>query len=123
MRSLILPALALLIVSGCAAESSTAPRPQASDQTVLAGSDPANGSTVAGPVDQLKLRFSVPSRLLEVTVEGPEGLMPMMITAAAETTFYSIPLPGLGAGAYRVNWKASVSGRINTGTIAFQVRG
>jgi methionine-rich copper-binding protein CopC len=123
MRNLLLAGLALLTVSGCTAGSPASPRAQAGEQALLASSAPANGSIVAGPVNQLKLRFAVPARLLEVTVEGPEGLMPMMITPASEAVDYSVPLPGLGAGAYRVNWKASVSGATQKGTLTFSVRG
>ena len=78
---------------------------------------------MVGPVNQLQLHFARPARLLEVTVDGPDGLSPMMITAAGETHDYTIPLPGLGAGAYRVNWRASAAGAPYSGVIGFTVRG
>lgn len=89
---------------------------------LLARSTPANGAVVAGPVNRLELHFAPPSRLLEVTVSGPEGKMPMMVTAAGETAHYALPLPALGPGAYSVDYRASAGGREDRGTFAFTVR-
>ena len=114
--------IVLLALSACAAESSKAPNNQTSQATVLARSTPANGSIVAGPVNNLQLKFARPVRLLEVTLDGPDGLSPMMITAPAETTDYQIPLPGLTGGKYRVNWRASAAGRSYDVVLNFTVR-
>ena len=114
--------IVLLALSACAAESSNAPKNQTSQATVLARSTPANGSSVAGPVNNLQLNYARPVRLLEVTLDGPDGLSPMMITAPAETTDYQIPLPGLTGGKYRVNWRASAVGRSYDGVLNFTVR-
>ena len=111
-----------MALAGCASQAPQATPAQAGEASILARSTPANGASVAGPVNQLQLHFARPARLLEVTVEGPDGLSPMMITSADETSDYSVPLPDLGAGAYRANWKASTAGRIASGTIAFTVR-
>ena len=121
MRTSFGAAFILLILSSCAAAPSTGSETQLSEAKVLARSTPADGSTVAGPVNNL-LKFARPVRLLEVTLDGPDGLSPMMITAVAETTDYSIPLPGLAGGKYRVNWRTSASGRPHDGAFTFTVR-
>ena len=89
---------------------------------LLASSVPANGETVRAPLNRLELHFSPPARLLEVTVSGPGGQMPMMVTAVGETAHYALPLPGLGPGAYTVDYRASAAGREDRGTFAFRVR-
>ena len=76
---------------------------------------------VSGPVDELKLRFNPPARLDEVTINGPDGLMPMMVTAAGETDHYSLPLAGLGPGSYVVNWKGTSRGTAYRGSFSFTV--
>lgn len=123
MRQVWVPTLFIVALSNCAAQPAAGPPAQASEASILARSTPTNGSRVAGPVNQLQLHFARPARLLEVTVDGPDGLSPMMITAVGETTDYAIPLPGLGAGAYRVNWKATAAGAPYSGTINFTIRG
>lgn len=115
------------LLGGCAAQpaasNATPPRQQQDQQTsILAGSTPAAGSTVAAPVNELKLRFDPPARLDEVTVTGPDGTMPMMVHAVGETADYSLPLSGLGPGGYTVNWKATSGGRAYQGSFAFTVR-
>lgn len=89
---------------------------------LLIGSTPAHGAVVQAPLDNLGLHFAPPARLLEVTVSGPDGLMPMMVTATGENAHYSLPLPGLGPGRYTVDWRASAGAREDKGTIAFTVR-
>lgn len=122
MQTSFAAALALAALSGCAASSPVNTDTQQSQSQLLARSTPANGSTVTGPVNVLQLTFARPARLLEVTVEGPDGLSPMMITAPTETTDYQIPLPGLTSGQYRVNWRASASGRSYDGVLNFALR-
>ena len=91
--------------------------------SILHSSSPAHGTTVRGPVDQLRLRFAAPARLNEVTVTGSDGLqMPMMVSAAGEVVDYALPLPGLEPGAYTVAWRASVAGASHQGSIRFNVR-
>ena len=90
--------------------------------SVLAWSRPAAGSTVNGPVDKLLFHFSPPARLGEVTVSGPEGAMPMMVTAVGEVEHYSLPLSGVGTGRYTVDWKASARGADYRGSFSFEVR-
>ena len=92
-------------------------------QSLLASSSPANGATVAGPVNSLELRFSRPARLGEVTVTGSDGSkMPMMVNAVGEVSDYSLPLDGLGAGRYTVDWRATSAGIDYRGEIHFGVR-
>ena len=122
MRTAFGAAWIFLATMGCAAPPSTAPGPQQAETQLLARSTPANGATVAAPVNAMQLKFAKPVRLIEVTLDGPDGLSPMMITAVAETTDYSIPLPGLPGGNYRVNWRANASGRAYEGAISFTVR-
>ena len=122
MRTAFGAACIFLALSGCAAPPSTSPGTQQVETQFLARSTPADGATVAAPVNTLQLKFARPVRLIEVTLDGPDGLSPMMITAVAETTDYSIPLPGLTGGSYRVNWRANASGRPHNGAFTFTVR-
>ena len=120
----IISAAAFGYLAGCAAappqgDAAVQQPPQAS---VLAGATPAPGSTVAAPVDRLVLRFSPPARLVEVTVTGPDGTMPMMVTAVGEVPSYELPLAGLGAGEYRVNWRATVHQQPHEGSFSFTAR-
>lgn len=95
---------------------------QQAERSILASSSPAAGSSVRPPVNSLKLRFNPPARLVEVTVSGPDGLMPIMISPVGEVADYSIPVSGLGPGSYTVNWKATAKGRAYQGSFAFAVR-
>lgn len=88
----------------------------------IVSSNPRFGATVTGPVDELRLRFSKPARLLEVTISGPDGDMPTMVDSAEETYEYSIPLPDLGTGKYEARWKASAAGVESSGRLTFSVR-
>lgn len=90
--------------------------------SILAWSRPAAGSTVNAPVDELVFHFIPPARLGEVTVTGPEGAMPMMVTAVGEVERYSLPLSGLGQGRYSVDWRASARGVDYRGSFGFEVR-
>lgn len=90
--------------------------------SILAWSRPAAGSTVSAPVNELVFHFSPPARLGEVTVTGPQGAMPMMVTAVGEVEHYSLPLSALRPGRYTVEWKASARGVDYTGSFGFGVR-
>ena len=92
-------------------------------RSLLASSSPADGSTVPAPVNKLEFRFAKPARLHEITVTGVDGLkMPIMVTAVGEVTRYSVPLDGLGAGSYTVDWRASSTGFDDQGDIHFVVK-
>ena len=90
--------------------------------SILAWSIPAAGSTVSAPVNELVFHFTPPARLGEVTVTGPDGAMPMMVTAVGEVEHYSLPVDGLDSGSYTVAWRASASGVDYRGSFVFQVR-
>lgn len=123
-------AVALLTSGACAQQSpvdTTGPSGStgttvSSSSSILTGSTPAAGSVVAGPVDELVLRFSPPAWLNEATVAGPDGAMPMMVTAVGDVPSYTLPLSGLEAGAYTVNWRATVRGQAHQGSFGFTVR-
>ncbi|MDV3257082.1 MAG: copper resistance protein CopC [Sphingomonas sp.] len=105
-----------------AAGAADRPAAATSASSILAWSRPVAGSTVNGPVDELQLHFSPPARLDEVTVSGPDGAMPMMVTAVGEVAHYSLPVPGLEPGRYTVDWRASAGGTDHRGRFGFQVR-
>lgn len=112
---------AALSLSACAAATPAPPASQA--HGILQSSTPADGASVNGPVNQLRLRFSPPARLGEVTVTGGDGMkMPMMVTAVGEVADYVLPLPGLEAGAYTVEWQATAAGSSHQGSFRFTVR-
>ena len=120
--------LALLLGAACAANSGDAPAQatnasteQPANASILAASKSAAGSTVRAPVDELVLHFTPPARLEEVTVTGPAGTMPMMVSAVGEVQHYSLPLSGLGPGRYEVEWRASRGGAKHRGSFGFAV--
>jgi len=115
--------IAFALLCACAqqprAEAAASP---AAARSILVRSSPAAGSSVKGPVDSLELRFDPPARLGEVTVTGPDGMMPMMVTSVGEVSDYSLPLSDLGPGSYTVNWKATAAGKNYQGDFGFNVR-
>ena len=124
MRGLM-PALTMLLLAGCAPAPTAPPGGGAQvpqSNSILVSSSPANGATVAAPVNTISLQFDPPARLGEVTVTGPDGVMPMMVNAVGDVRSYAIPVAGLGAGNYRVDWKASVGGAAHHGSFGFTVR-
>ena len=98
------------------------PKVAATGVPLLAGSSPANGAVVSASPGNLVLDFSPPARLLEVTIAGPGGQMPMMVTASGDNARYSLPLPALGLGTYSVDWRATAAGREDRGTFSFTVK-
>ena len=121
-----LMSLAVLVsgafVSACTAQPAATAIPPPQTTSILVSSSPASGSTVAGPVDDLILQFNLAVRLGEVTLNGPNGLMPMMVTAAGESKHYSLPMPGLEAGQYTVKWRGIAQEHEQQGTFSFTVR-
>jgi methionine-rich copper-binding protein CopC len=89
---------------------------------ILSRSNPTAGSTVQGPVTSLELHFKLPARLDEVTLSGPEGVMPTMVHAIGEVSNYSIPLSDLGPGSYTVSWRAIARGQNHRGSFGFTVK-
>lgn len=105
-----------------ASGASIAPANSAAAGSILTSSEPAAGSVVQRPVDTIKLHFNPPARLVEITVSGPGGTMPMMVTAVGEVSDYSLPVNDLGPGRYSVNWKATAAGQAYGGNFAFTVK-
>lgn len=88
----------------------------------LVRSVPADGAIVRAP-QSLSLTFREPVRLAEVTLAGPSGEMPIMVTAAGEQAAYAIPLPDLEPGRYEVTWRALAPGGVShRGRLSFTVR-
>lgn len=115
-------AMLLALAAGCAPAPTSAPAVASSEQSILARSNPAAGATVQAPLDKIELWFDPPARLGEVTVEGPEGLMPMMVTAVGEVGYYSIPVSLSAPGGYRLAWEASSGGREYRGSFRFTLQ-
>jgi methionine-rich copper-binding protein CopC len=124
---------AALAISGCAPTGGAAVEPPANEAqsaaiagspaTILAGSTPADGASLAKSPENLTLRFSRPVRLHEVTVTGSDGtLVPIMVTAVVEEEYFSIPMPELEPGSYAVSWRAEGAGETHRGVIRFTVR-
>lgn len=90
--------------------------------SILAWSTPAAGATVSTPVNELVFHFTPPARLGEVTVTGPDGAMPMMITAVGEVEHYSLPMSADTPGDYMVDWRATAKGREFRGSFGFAIR-
>ena len=125
-QSLLAALAAFALISGCTPRPEAAAEPGSTSEagtarSILAWSKPAAGSTVSPP-SELVFHFSPPARLGEVTVTGPGGARPMMVTAVGEVEHYSLPLSGLEAGSYTVDWKASARGVDYRGSFGFQVR-
>lgn len=120
-----LAALAVSTLAACTSQPGVSPvaAPAAvAASSILQRSTPAAGATVVRPVNALILDFGPPARLNEVIVTGPDGAMPMMISAVGEQARYSVPLPALGPGAYSVSWRASVGAEEFRGDFAFTVK-
>lgn len=117
---------AFVLLVGCAAGAqppTTTASAQAADPagSALAWTKPAAGSTVSAPAE-LQFKFAMPALLGDVTVTGPQGAMPMMVTPIGEVQDYALPLPDLAPGTYKVDWSASVQGREQRGSFGFTVR-
>jgi methionine-rich copper-binding protein CopC len=124
LRSIAGFAVGGALLCGCAAQSLVIPSgavPQAKG-SILVSSDPAAGSTGRAPFKALRLHFNPPARLDELSVSGPDGVMPTMVHAVGEVSDYSIPLSDLGPGAYTVSWRASSQGREYRGSFGFTLR-
>lgn len=115
----IQPATSVGATNGAASEQAERP---ASEGSIMAWSRPAASSAVSAPVNELVFQFSLPARLDEVTVTGPEGAMATMVTAAGEVEHYSVPVSGLGSGRYTVDWRATARGTAYNGSFGFEVR-
>lgn len=101
-----------------------APAPAAA-HVALQSSTPAKGSTVEGPVRELRLRFSQPvePRYLTATVLGAAGEQiagPAEVVPMSNGRELALSVGELGAGGYVVRWRAvSKDGHVVTGRFAF----
>jgi len=117
-----LPLLALLAACMPVEPDRAANETTAGGEALLVRSIPADGATARAP-QTLSLSFREPVRLTEVTITGPSGEMPMMVTAAGEQTSYSIPLSDLEPGRHDVRWRALARGGVpHEGRLSFTVR-
>jgi methionine-rich copper-binding protein CopC len=122
MRNLALFLLALLGACMPVGDDRAANEANAGSEALLIQSNPADGASVRAP-RLLSLTFREPVRLAEVTIIGPSGEMPMMITAAGEQRTYSVPLPDLEPGRHEVKWRALAQGGVaHEGRLSFTVR-
>jgi len=94
----------------------------AAESSILVSSTPASGATVTGPVEELTLRFNPPARLDELTVSGPDGLMPMKVASVGESDRYSVPVSVTAPGPYAVTWRATAGGVAHRGSFSFVVK-
>lgn len=109
-------------VLGCSRQPVLPAAEVPAQDSILSRSNPAVGSTVQGPVTSLELHFKLPARLDEVTLSGPEGVMPTMVHAIGEVPNYSIPLSDLGPGSYTASWRATARGQNHRGSFGFTVK-
>ena len=110
------------VLAACTAIKGDETGEPANAEAPLLRSVPADGATVRAP-QALSLTFREPVRLVEVTLTGPSGEMPMMVTSAGEQTSYTLPLTGLEPGAHEVGWRALARDGTNLeGRLSFTVR-
>jgi methionine-rich copper-binding protein CopC len=122
VASAMLALLAVLAACAPVAGNRSANGDGADAAELLLRSAPADGASMSTP-QILSLTFEQPVRLAEVTISGPSGEMPMMITAAGLQTAYSIPLPDLEPGPQQVRWRAlTQDGVSHEGRLSFTVR-
>ena len=121
MSKLVMFLTAVLAACAPVAQNDAQTATETNAGAMLASSVPAEGASVGAP-QSLSLNFREPVRLVEVTLTGPSGEMPMMVTAAGEQTHYSIPLPELEPGRHEVRWRALAGSASHEGRLSFNVR-
>lgn len=97
----------------------------ASAHDVVAGSDPADGATVATPPTQVSVTFSESpqGQLSTLTVVGPDGARHEQGQATTQGSVVSVPVGPLDqAGRYEIGFRIiSSDGHPTTGSLAFQL--
>ncbi|MFD2792475.1 CopD family protein [Promicromonospora vindobonensis] len=110
---------ALVLATWCA--------PVAAAHTKLESSAPADGTTSAGPVDDVTLTFTLPVTTLGegIVIDGPGGTVPTDVAAAEDgLVLVATPTVPLTAGNYTVSWTAAAQdGHPLEGTFGFTVAG
>jgi copper resistance protein C len=107
---LLVVALALLFAAPAQAHST------------LASSIPADGSTVSEP-KAISLTFTRELRLVTVKLVGNDLDESLAVDRSAPLgKTFSVPLPAVAPGTYKVNWRAAAAdGHIMTGSFSFTV--
>lgn len=110
---------ALVLATWCA--------PSAAAHTRLESTTPAAGSTSDTPVDEVRLRFTLPVTSLGdgIVVEGPAGAVAADVAAAEDgLVLVATPAEPLAAGEYTVRWTvAAQDGHPLEGSFGFRVAG
>lgn len=90
--------------------------------STLASSIPADGSTVSEP-KTISLTFTRELRLVTVKLVGNDVDESLTVDRSAPLgKAFSVPLPAVAPGTYKVNWRAAAAdGHIMTGSISFTV--
>jgi copper resistance protein C len=88
--------------------------------TELASSNPADGSTLTGPLPAVELTFTGSVLLREVTVTGPAGTSPVTSAATVAGAVVTQPVALTDAGTYAVAYAVTSSdGHPVEGTLTF----
>ncbi|MFD2028782.1 CopD family protein [Promicromonospora aerolata] len=117
---LVVSLLAALVLAMCCA-------PVAAAHTKLESSAPADGATSAGPVDKVRLTFTLPVTTLGegIVIDGPAGTVPADVATADDgLVLVATPDSALAAGSYTVRWTtAAQDGHPLEGSFGFTVTG
>lgn len=102
-----------------------APAGPAAAHATLLSVDPADGSTLAAPPQEIRLTFS--EDILEGTPQmrmtGPDGVVETTLQTGGAVVSAPLP-PGLGAGEYTVLWRVtSADGHPISGRTSFVIAG
>lgn len=101
--------------------------PSATAHTKLESSVPADGSTSAGPIDEVALKFTLPVTPLGdgIVIDGPAGPVAADVaTAEGGLLLVATPADTLAAGDYTVSWTAAAQdGHPLEGSFGFTVTG
>lgn len=96
-----------------------------SAHTHLVKSQPADGAIIQEPLEELKLEFAEPVRLMRVDLSKAEGA-PIeidFIPSIGPGTTYDVAIPELAPGDYRVHWMLmGADGHKVTGSFRFSQR-
>ncbi len=89
----------------------------------LSSSLPADRASLQAPPKEVALHFSEPVRLTALTI-ARDGERPQQLGSlpASSMKDFALAAPALGAGSYRVSWRAlAADSHVMSGTFAFTV--
>ncbi len=93
--------------------------------TDLDSTTPADGATVEGPVDEVRLTFTLPVTQLGdgVSIEGPDGQIPVDVSSADDgVVWLAVPVEPMPSGTYTGEWTvAAQDGHPLSGEFTFDV--